>query len=112
MLKGYLAFGLAGWPLGCTDAVIQGHLLQEGEAVGRGEEGRLQLTEVELHGTVVAHHVWVKDLVTQRFFADLEGHAHVFTVLSKGQFHLISIKVLIEQTKNNWKNTNLKRLKT
>lgn len=91
---GYLAVALACWSLGCSDPVVEGHLLQEGEPLGLGEVGRLQLAEVEFHGTVVAHHVWEKGLAGQSLLADLEGHTQVLAVLGEGELHFITIKVL------------------
>lgn len=92
---------------GPPDPLINGDLLQEGEAFRLRKVRRLQLPKVELHGTVVADDVGEEGLVVQALLVDLERSAGLAAVLGVGHHHLVSLKVLEEQTQTVGKYTEV-----
>lgn len=90
----YLTVGLVFWALGAPHSVVHGDLLQEGEALQRGEERGFPLAEVEFHSAVVTQHVGVEGTTRQLALVDLEGHAQVPAVLGEGQLDFAPLKVL------------------
>lgn len=67
---------------GSTDSVVNGDLLQEGEAFGLREVRRLHLSKVELDSTVVTDDVGEKGLAIQAVLADLECSGWLAAVLA------------------------------
>lgn len=92
---------------GAPDPLINGDLLQEGEAFRLRKVRRLHLPKVELHSTVVADDVGEEGLVVQALLADLERSAGLAAVLGVGHHHLVSLKVLEEQTQKVGKHTEV-----
>lgn len=82
---------------GPTDSVINGDLLQEGEAFRLRKVRGLHLTKVELDGTVVADDVGEEGLAVQAVLADLESSGWLTAVLGVGHHHLVTFTVLGEQ---------------
>lgn len=95
----YLTVGLGLRPLQAPHAFLHGDLLQEGVALRLGEVRRLQLTKVELHGTVVADNVGEEGLAVQTVLADAEGLGGLGSVLGEGHDDLVALEVLRERSR-------------
>lgn len=90
----YFTVRLGLWALQRSHPPTDGHLLQEGVALGLRIVRSLQLTKVELHSTVVADDVWEKSLAIQTVLVDLESDLRVAAILGERHHHLGSLKVL------------------
>lgn len=91
----YLALGLVGVPLGASDFVLHGHVVDEGVSLWWWEEGLRLLPEVELDGAVLHQHVGEEGAARQRVLGRAERHAERHAVLGVAHLHLVAaIKVL------------------
>lgn len=92
--QSYLALRLGAGPLGASDFVLHGDVVNEGVSLWWRVEGLRLLSKVELDGAVLHQDVREESAACQRILGRAEGNAERHAVLREAHFHLIAIKVL------------------
>lgn len=93
--RSYLAFRLGGGPLGASDFVLHGHVVNEGVSLWWWEEGLRLLSKVKLDGAVLHQDVGEESAAGERFLGRPESDAERHAVLGEAHLHLVAaVKVL------------------